>query len=77
MLAWAPPPLEAPKKYTISSASSASPGAWGTTNSATRMLLAAGRVCHAAGAVNVSGLAADPWSAAAAVSTASINMHVL
>jgi hypothetical protein len=37
------------------------------------MLLAAGRVCHAAGAVNVSGLAAVPWRAAA-VSTARISV---
>src|SRR6266567_7435971 len=37
----------------MTSASSASPRVLGTTNSATRMLLAAGRVCQAGGAAKV------------------------
>src|SRR5262245_30112191 len=61
----------------MTSPSSASPAALGTTNSATRMLLAAGRVCQAAGAEKVSGLAGAAWKPAAASRIAGTSVGII
>ena len=54
MLAWTLPPPVAPKKYTISVASSLSPSALGRMNSATRLGVDGAFEVHVAGAVNFS-----------------------